>query len=821
MSKEVTPTTAVGADKQLPAHTQVVVIGGGAIGTAVQYHLARMGVTDVTLLERMVLTSGSSWHAAGQIHTINGNANLSSLQMHTLSFYPELERESGQSVGLHRTGVIYLASTEERMNYLKQERGKARHLGSDMEFISLAEAGRMHPLIDTRHYIGAMFDPLDGRIDPASVVQAYAKASRKRGAKIFEHTMVEGMTQRADGTWDVATNRGAIHCEMIVNAGGLWGRDVGRMVGLELPIQAMGHQYIITEPLRELEELGHEAPGAIDYEANVYTRQEGKGFLLGTYEEGGIPWSVDHTPWDFGHDLLPDNLEQIAGRLEVAFDRFPAMRTAGIKSVIHGPFCFAPDGNPVVGPIPGMRNYFVAVGSMAGFCQGAGIGKALAEWMIGGEPEYDVTALDVARFGEFATHKYTVTKVIENFGRRFMVSYPNEELSAMRGHRTTPIYDRLKERGAVFGASFGLEHVLWYAPEGVEPIERPTFRRSNAFEHVANEVKSVRRNVGVIELANYAKYEITGPGARTWLEGLLAGRIPQKGRLSLTPMLSPKGRLFGDFTVACLEEERFLIFGSGIAQSQHMRWFMANLPDSDVTLRNRSSELIGLGISGPRARDLLARLTRKDVGPDAIKFRDTREIEIAGVPSILARVSFTGELGYEIYCTPEYLRALYERVLEAGEELGLAHFGARALMAMRLEKGFGVWGTDFRNDFTAAESGLSVFIDFKKDCFIGRDAAIAEQKSGPRRRLVTMIVESDDIDCSKDEPILDVSGKCVGLVTSGGFGHSIGKSIAVGYVETEYSGPGTEMHIEILGTMYRVVVQGEALHDPKGARMRA
>ncbi|ESY64045.1 MULTISPECIES: FAD-dependent oxidoreductase [Mesorhizobium] len=807
--------------KPLPQTAKVVVIGGGVIGCSVLYHLARIGVTDALLLERMVLTCGSSWHAAGQIHTINGNANLSSLQMHTLGFYPELEQESGQSVGLHRTGVIYLASTTERMDYLKQERGKARHLGSDMEFISLDEVRGMHPLIDTRHYKGALFDPLDGRIDPASVVQAYAKAARQRGSKVFEHTKVETMSQRSDGSWDVQTDRGTVHCEMVVNAGGLWGRDVGRMIGLELPIQAMGHQYIITEPLKELEEFGREVPGAIDYEANVYTRQEGKGFLLGTYEEGGIPWSVDHTPWDFGHELLPDNLEQIAGRLEVAFDRFPALQRAGIKSVIHGPFCFAPDGNPVVGPVPGVRNYFVAVGSMAGFCQGAGIGKALAEWMIEGEPEYDVTAMDVARFGQFATHKYTVNKVIENFGRRFMVSYPNEQLPAMRGQRTTPIYDLLKDRGAVFGAAFGLEHVLWYAPEGVEPAENPTFRRSNAFEHVGREVRAVRDSVGVIELANYSKYEIEGPHARAWLDGLLAGRLPKPGRLSLTPMLSPKGRLLGDFTIACLGEERFMIFGSGIAQSQHMRWFLAHLPETGVSLRNRSSELVGLGISGPRARDLLTRLSRKDVGPELFKFRDIKEMEVGGVPATIARVSFTGELGYEIYCTPEYLRALYMNVLEAGDGLGLTHFGGRALMSMRLEKGFGVWSTDFRSDFTAEESGLAKFIDFSKEGFVGRDAAFSERERGAGRRMVTLVVDTDEIDCNWDEPILDRDGNCVGLVTSGGYGHSTGKSLAIGYVAAASSVPGSELDVEIVGAKYRAVVQGVPLHDPDGERMRA
>jgi dimethylglycine dehydrogenase len=805
----------------METHARVVVIGGGVVGCSILYHLARTGWTDVVLLERRELTCGSSWHAAGQIHTINANANLSDLQYHTLRFYPELEEESGQHVGLHRTGVIYLASTEERLNYLKQERAKARIFKSDMEFMDLAEVKRRHPLINTKHYLGALFDPLDGRIDPASVVHAYAKAARKRGAKIYQQTQVTDLQQRPDATWDVTTENGNIHAEIVVNAGGLWARDVGRMVGIELPIQAMEHHYLITEPIKELEDLEQEAPGAIDYEANVYTRQEGKGLLLGTYEEGGQPWSIDSTPWDFDHDLLPDRLDRIAERLEVAFERFPALAEAGIKNTINGPFTFAPDGNPVVGPVTGLRNFWVACGIMAGFCQGAGIGKTMVDWMVEGEPEIDVFAMDVARFGEFASHKYTVEKVTENFGRRFMVAYPNEELPVMRPWRTTALYDRFKAQGAVFGAAFGLEHALWFAPEGVKPVEVPTFKRSNAFEHVGQECQMVREGVGLVELGNYAKYEIKGPEAAAWLDGLLAGHLPQEGRLRLTPMLSPKGKLIGDFTVGKLAEGEFYAIGSGVAQEAHMRCFLQHLPQSGVSLRNRSSELVGIGVAGPKSRELMSRLTHRDVSAEAFRFLDFRRMEVGGVPVLVGRVSFTGELGYEIYCTGDFQLALYEAISAAGEDLGVRPFGARALMSLRLEKNFGVWTTDFRPDFTPGESGLDAFISFEKQAdFIGKAAAIKERAEGPKRRRVNLVVDAGEADANGDEPIL-LDGECVGFVTSGGYGHYTQKSFAMGYIDADRLSECDAFEIEVLGKLRQARVQAQPLYDPTGARMRS
>ncbi|MGI9297231.1 MAG: GcvT family protein [Gammaproteobacteria bacterium] len=701
---------------KLPKHSRVVVIGGGVVGCSILYHLAEKGARDLLLLERRELSCGSSWHAAGQFHIINSNANLSALQLHTLRFYPRLEKESGRSIGLHRTGGIYLASTKERMHYLAQEQAKNRAQNPEMRFISLDEAAEMHPLMDKKHFRGALFDPLDGHIDPAGVVQAFAAAARKRGARILRNTKVSALRQTPSGEWEVETERGTVRAEIVVNAAGLWAREVGRMAGVHLPVQAMEHHYLITEPLDEIRALGRELPSMVDFDGNAYGRQEGGGMLLGTYEENGTPWAPINTPWDFADELLPDDLSRIAPRLEVAFRHFPKLAGAGIKKVVNGPFTFAPDGNALVGPVPGVRNFWAACGVMAGFCQGAGIGKVFADWLLEGEPGMDVFAMDVARFGEFATREYTTAKVVENFGRRFQVSYPNEELPAMRPWRTTALYDRLRRAGAVFGSSFGLEHALWFSPEG--KIDAPTFLRPESFPHVAEEARAVRDAVGWIEIANFAKHEIRGEGAEEFLNYILARRMPEIGRMRLAPMLSANGRLIGDLSVAKIGDEKFILFGSGAAQLAHFRHFSAHRPDG-VQITNRTPELHGIAIAGPRARDLFSRLVRDDVSAAAFRFMDVREMEVGGVPSLVARVSFTGELGYEIYCAPEYLLALHDAVRAAGDGFGLRPFGARALMSLRLEKGFGAWTADFREDFTPAESGLDVFINFDGGNFIG------------------------------------------------------------------------------------------------------
>ncbi|RLA14064.1 MAG: glycine cleavage system protein T, partial [Gammaproteobacteria bacterium] len=447
----------------METHAKVVIIGGGVVGCSILFHLAKFGWKDTVLLERNELTSGSSWHAAGQIHTISSDPNISRLQGYTINLYKEIEEVSGHSVGMHNTGGFYLASNNDWYDYLKRERSKARYMGLDQEFISLEEVARLHPLIDPKRYIAALWDPLDGDIDPSGVTYAYAKAAKVHGASYHTHTAVIETNQRPDGSWDVVTEKGTINAEHIVNAGGLWAREVGLLSGLHLPVQPMEHHYLITEAIPEIEAREERLPAGIDYEGNMYFRQEGKGMLLGTYEPIATPWSVNGTPQNFGHELLEPQLDHIAERLELGFERIPALERAGIKDIINGPFTFGPDGNPMIGPVPGMRNYWTAVGVMAGFCQAGGVGLCLAEWMIDGEPSIDVWAMDIARFGDYASPDYGTIKSTENYERRFMLTFPNETLPAGRRQKTTSLYDRLSAKGAVWGDAFGLESALWFA----------------------------------------------------------------------------------------------------------------------------------------------------------------------------------------------------------------------------------------------------------------------------------------------------------------------------------------------------------------------
>ena len=803
----------------MESHAKVVIIGGGVVGCSILFHLAKFGWKDVILIERDELTSGSSWHAAGQIHTISSDPNISRLQSYTINLYKEIEEVSGHSVGMHATGGFYLASNQTWYDYLKRERSKARYMGLDQEFISIEEVARRHPLIDPSHYIAALWDPLDGDIDPSGVTWAYAKAAKVHGAKFYTHNPVIETRQRKDGSWDVVTKNGTINAEMIVNAAGLWAREAGHMSGVHLPVQPMEHHYLITESIPQIaERKGERLPAGIDYEANIYFRQERDGMLLGTYEPHATPWKVGGTPMDFGHELLPPDLDRIADRLELAFDRIPALGQVGIKDMINGPFTFGPDGNPMIGPVPGMTNYWAAVGVMAGFCQAGGVGLCMAEWMMDGEPSIDVWAMDIARFGNYATPDYGTVKSTENYERRFVMTFPNETLPKGRRQKTTALYDRLVARGAVMGDSFGLEHALWFADGPDDAHEEPTFNRSRAHDYVGAECKAVREAVGAIEIANFAKHEFRGEGARNYLDHVLAGRIPKPGRLMLTPMLTPKGRLYGDLTVACLAEDHFMLFGSGAMQEAHRRWFEQSLPESGVEYKNRSDEFHGIAISGPNSRELLQQICRDDVSNDGMKFLDIRETFVAGVPAILARISFSGELGYEIYVAPQYQLRLAEGIEEAGEKLGLKWYGARALMTMRLEKGWGVWTLDFRPDFTAAQGGLDMFINWKKD-FVGKKAALKERESGPKIKLVTLVIDIDGMDVSNDEAIMH-EGEAVGYITSGGFAHHLQKSMALGYVPTKMANDGQQLQVEINGNMHNATIHAQPLYDANGGRMR-
>jgi dimethylglycine dehydrogenase len=802
----------------MKSHAKVVVIGGGVVGASVLYHLTKAGWKDVLLIERAELTSGSTWHAAGGMHTVNGDPNVAKLQQYTIELYKEIEQISGQSCGVHITGGIMLAGTRERLDWLKMAKARGRYLGMDLEIISVDEAHKLFPLLDKQHFKGAMYDPIEGHVDPYGVTHAYAKSAQIGGADIVRHTRVTDLKARPDGSWDVITDHGNVHAEHVVNAAGLWAREVGRMVGIELPILAMEHQYLITGDMPEL--VGKkEQLHAIDFEGEIYIRQERGGMLMGTYERAGVPWSPVTTPWDFGQDLLPNDLERIAPSLEVGFAHFPALGAAGIKKVVNGPFTFAPDGNPLVGPIRGLKNFWVACGVMAGFSQGGGVGLALSRWMVDGDPGADIWGMDVARYGDWTTLAYTNAKVRENYSRRFSIRFPNEELPAARPLRTTPIYEKLLAEHAVFGDYCGLEHALWFAPSAEEAADQISFRRSNAHPHVGAECKAVQNGVGMLEISNYGKFDIRGPAAADWLSHMMANRVPAVGRIALTPMLNDRGKLIGDFTMCRVAADHVFLVGTYAAETYYMRWFERHMPASGVSVRPCAMEYVGLAIAGPQSRALLQSLVRDDLSTAAFPFMSFRRMEIGMVPGYVGRVSFTGELGYEIWVTTDYQRALYETLMRAGSGYGLKLFGGRALNSMRIEKSFGSWAREYRPIYGPFEAGLDRFVDLKKSEFIGRSAAAEEKESGGVLRLATFRVDAADADAIGDEPIWH-DGKTVGWVTSGAFGHRVHHSLALGYVPAALAKAQSGFEIEIIGERHKAHRLPGAAFNASGELMR-
>ena len=813
----------------MKSSARVVVVGGGVVGASVLYHLTKAGWSDVVLVERKELTAGSTWHAAGGMHTLNGDPNVARLQQYTVNLYKEIEAESGQNCGIHLPGGLQLADTPERLDWLKMAMARGRYLGMKMEMLSMKEAKELNPLLEEKYFVGALYDEDEGSVDPYGVTHAYAICARNRGAEVYTNTMVNDIKQRQDGTWTVYTDKGEIHTEHVVNAGGLWAREVGRMVGLELPVLAMEHHYLMTEPMDEVIEYnkthGKELPHMIDFAGEIYARQEGQSILLGTYEQDNRPWAAKDTPWDFVFQLLPHDLERIAPELERGFAHFPAVGRAGIKKFVNGPFTFSPDGNPLVGPIKGMPGMWSACAVMAGLSQGGGVGLSLANWMVHGDPGADIWGMDVARYGDFATLAYTNSKVRENYSRRFRITFPNEELPAARPLLTTPIYDRLIEHNAVMGAGFGLEHPLWFQDKGKEPKEDVTFYRSNAFNNVAEESKAVRERVGFSEASNFAKYKVSGAGSAAWLTSLFTNSLPKIGRTVLTAMLNPEGKIVGEFSVSRVGEEEFFLFGSQAAEVHHPRWFIAHLPkDSAIRFENLSLSMVGLTVAGPRSRDLLQKLTDTSLATKDFPFMAFRKVNIGMAPIWLSRMTYTGDLGYEMWIAPEYQRYLFDLIMEAGKEYDMRLFGFRALITMRLEKNFGTWYREYRPIYTPLEAGMERAMKFDHE-FIGRAAVEAEMKNGgPKRKLVMFTVDVDPerpADVIGDEPVWH-NGNVVGWITSGGYAHYSGVSLALGYIPTELAAEGTTgFEIEIIGKLRPATLQLEPVLDPSGSRMRA
>ncbi len=801
---------------------RVVVIGGGVVGCSILYHLAKTGWRDVVLIERQELTSGSSWHAAGGLFTITRPNAVAAVHRYTFNIYPELERESGQSCGFHFTGGLDLCRTKEERESLQVMQSAVRRLGIECEFISLAEVRQKAPIIDTGPLHAAMWEVEGGHVDPASATQAFAAAARKLGATIYRHNPVIETNPLNGGRWQVVTKEGSIDCDVVVNAAGLWGREVAALAGITLPLMPVEHHYLVTEPVPEIEAMDHELPQINDSEINAYARQEGKGLLIGAYETPCRHWAEDATPKDFGHELLPDDLGRLEWHFAKSVEVMPCLATAGVKRVINGPMIFSPDLGPLLGPHPELRNYFCANGVMTGFNQGAGIGKLMAEWIIEGEPSFDIFCWDVARYGRWAGRSYTKALTAYFYEHRSDRVYPAQEYDAGRPIRKSPVHDQLEAANAVFGSSFGLEHPLWFAPRGVAARDLPSFRRPNWFAPVMDECHRVRQAAGLYEFSAMAKFIVEGDGAEGWLNYILANRVPEKtGRMTLSPMLSPSGRLIGDFTVSRLSDDTFLLLGSDVLQLAYMRHFKAHPPPAGVALRNVSAELCGLHLAGPAAQGLLGRLAETDMTTAQFPFLSARRMTIAGVPGVTTlRVSYTGETGYELYCPAAGQPVLFDALMREGKGQGLGLVGTRSLMMTRLEKSFPAWGTELSPDYTPFEAGLQRFVAFSKEAFIGREAALAARQAGPREVLCTFVVDADGADAWGDEAIWR-GGEVVGYVSSGGYGAHTEKSIALGYVRPEAAEAGAEYSIELLGDLRPAVLQAEALYDPTGERMRA
>ncbi len=804
----------------MKTHAQAVVIGGGLIGCSILYHLTKLGWSDVVLLERDELTSGSTWHAAAGIHGLHDSNNISRIQHYTMGLYKELEAQTGQGCGVFQPGSLYLAQTEAREHQLRLQEAKARYYGMNFHEVSRDEAERLHPLVNFDGIRCIMFEPDGGNVDPSGVTMAYAAGARAAGAEINRFTPVTATVQQPDGTWIVETPKGNIHAEWVINAAGLWGREVAAMAGLTLPLIPTEHQYFVTETIAEVAALDKRLPSIADRDGEYYLRQEGQGLLVGAYEKNMKFWAEDGTPPGFGHELFPDDLDRIEDNLMRAIDRVPVIGEAGIKRVINGPMIWSPDSNALFGPVPELRNYFCCNGIIPGFSQSGGLGLLTAEWIIEGEPKLDLFAWDMARFDDWADKAFTKARVADQYAHRFSIHFPNEERAAGRPVRMRPIYEVQRQIGAVFGLNGGWEHPLWYA-DTPDTVDTNGFARQNWFEPVGAECRMLRDRAGIIDISNFSKYSVQGAGAEDWLNALFANRIPSVvGRSCLTPLIGVRGGIAGDFTVTKLAEDDFMIVGSGMAERYHQRFFNAvPLPDG-TTFKSLTDAMCGFNVAGPKSRDLLQHLTNTDLTTPAFPFMRSKRIDVGGVNVVAIRVSFTGDLGWELHCATEDQARLYQALLEAGKEFGAGPVGSRALMSLRLEKGYGSWGREYSPEYWPQEVGFARLVKMDKGEFLNRAAYEALADNPAREELVMFEVTVENADATGGEPIFLPDGTPVGRVTSGAYGYHVEKSLALGYVKAGMVKAGDAVDVYILGAPHRAVMLAEPPFDAKGERLR-
>jgi len=801
-------------------HARVVIIGGGALGAGLLYALTKEGWDDIVLIEKGELTSGSTWHAAGLIPHFIGGLSMAKVHQEAPALYRTLEAETGQATGWHGCGAIRLALRDEEVDWFHYVKGILDAVGSECHLISPAEILKLHPLLVVDDVKVGFYTPNDGHTDPASATNAMAAGARQGGATIYRHTRVTGTRLLENGEWEVTTDKGTIVCEHLVNAAGSFAKQIGEWVGLDLPIVNMEHHYLVTDNLAEVEALDHEPPVVRDPKASCYYRQEQQGILIGPYERANAQtWGLDGVDWSFDMELLSPALERLETSLEHAAERIPCWTNAGIKRVVNGPITHTPDGGFLLGPAEGLKNYWLCCGASIGITQGPGCGKYLAQWMVHGQTEINVRDMDPRRYGKWASGDYAIAKSVDEYQQMYQPHLPGEYRDAGRPTRVTPLYEKLKQSGAVYADTFGWERAKWYAPQGVQ--EEYGFRRTNSFDTVASECRAVREAVGLTDLSSFAKYEVTGDDASTFLERVCANRVPATpGGVVLSQMLTTLGGIESEATLTCLAPNHYYLLSGAVAELHDLDWLVQHVEkDEDVTVRNVTDDVGVLVVTGPQSREVLASLT--DAGltnEDGFTWMSAQEIKVAGINVRALRVSYVGELGWELHCPMEKLSELDDALMQAGMAHGIHRFGTYAMNSLRLEKAYKGWGSELTTEISLVESDMLRFAR-KSGGYIGADVVEQKKRDGVPIHLVYCEVDATDADPMGNEPVLD-GENIVGVTTSGGYGHCVQKSLAFAYVNTGYESAGTTFDIRILGELRKATVLSEAAWDPDNKRLK-
>lgn len=805
------------------SHARVVIIGGGVMGCGLLYHLAEEGWTDIMLIEKGELTSGSTWHAAGQCPSFIADYNMAKIHHHGNTLYPKLEEITGQYVSWHGCGALRFALTPEEVDFFKKVEGTSKLIGFRMQVIGPDEVKAINPHVDTTGVLAAAWTLDDGHVDPAGCANAMAKGARDMGATIVRKNRVLNVKSLPTGEWLVETEQGDVTCEHVVNAGGCYARLINQWVGSDVPITNMKHHYIVTEPIQEFLDSDTEMPVMRDPYPSAYYRQEQKSGLIGVYETEGAQeaWADrgGHPEWDSENELFTDELDRIADWVGKTLERMPIWAETGIKRVVHGAIPHTPDANPLIGPTGGLRNFWQATGSSIGIAQGAGCGKYLAQWMIHGESEINMAGLDPRRFGEWADEDYVRARSIEDYEHMYALHLPGEERPAGRGKRKTALFDTLKERGGLYTTVAGWERVKYYSPDGAE--EAAGFRHNNAFDIVAAECAKVVEGVAVADMSAFAKFDVVGKDAPAVLDRLFANRMPRKvGGISLAHMLNDDGVIEGEATVTRLGEDSYYVLSGAVAEIRDQDWLTQHvLPGEDVKVTNLTDTYGNLVLAGPKSRAVLEKVTDADVSNSAFRWLTGREVAIAGTTVRALRVNYIGELGWELHCPMDALAAVYDAVMEAGAEFDIGHFGSYAVNSMRMEKAYKGWGSELTNEITPIEADIERFVKLDKD-FTGKAAVQQRKQDGAQGKIVYLEVAPGDNDAVGGEAIT-IGERVVGLTTSGGYGHRVGKSLAFAYVDTDTAEPGTEMTVWLLGEGRKATVMADPVYDPASERLRA